>query len=270
MLAAGQRRIVFHIGPPKTATTTLQHMLNANAGRLAPDVAVLARDKLCSRVRSAAAKVAEGGGQLRRLRLRLEVGRLARRLRARPEPVIIVSDENLLGFSTQTLFDPRGAETPLRVVDLLEQALPAFDRRYVAYDRPAAAWRDSCRAQAVKWGGAVEDAEAWARRFPDLDRAHRNLQALAARIGARFEILDMSEDVRRDGFVGRRVLELAGLDAAAIDSLDRVNAKNRANSEASEEFMRAVNTLGLGKTARRKVAACVVAHQDLFAGGNRG
>jgi len=264
ILAAGQRRIVFHIGPPKTATTTFQHMLNANAARLAPDIAVFARGKLNSRVRSAATKVAEGGGLLRRLRLRLAITRLARRIRARPEAMIIVSDENLIGFSTQNLFDPRGAETPLLVLDLLERAFPGFDRRYVAYARSADAWRDSCHAQAVKWGGAAEDPAHWAQRFPDLDQARRNLQTLAARIGARFEVVDMAEEVGRDGFVGRRVLELAGLDADAISMLDRIESKNLAYSEASLVFMRAVNALDLDKSARRKVADCVGAHQHLF------
>ena len=268
-LSAGQRQIVFHVGPPKTATTTFQHMLKANAARLAPGIAVLARDKLCSRVRSNAAKLAEGG-PLRRLRLRLAVWRLARKLLARAEPVIILSDENLLGFSTLTLFDPRGTLTPLHVIDLLERALPTFDRRYVAYERPAEAWRGSCHAQAVKWAGAVEDAEAWALRFPDTGQARRSLQVLADHIGPRFEIIDMAAEVQRDGFAGRRVLELAGLDAATIDSLDRVHPKNLANSRASEEFMLAVNALGLSKSARRKVASCVCDHQELFAGGDHG
>jgi hypothetical protein len=140
----------------------------------------------------------------------------------------------------------------------------------VAYDRAPEPWRESCRAQAVRWGGATEDAAAWAARFPDLGVPQAKFAAMAARFGERFHLVSLTDEVAEYGFAGARVLQLAGLSPAEIAALDTAGDHNVSLSGAALEFMRAVNGLGLDKATRRRVANLVRDRRDLFAEGKHG
>lgn len=261
------RRVVFHFGPPKTATSTFQEMLRLNAARLGPDIAVSARDDLTRGLRYYGAKILTDKSQMMRKLLQEAVQTLHRSLRDLPASTVLISDENLFGVFSPTLFSARFEDGPGLVLQEIETALAGWDLRYVCYMREPRRWRDSCYNQSVKWSGVTEPYARWIADHPDLGVPQQLVDRLKAELGDRLTVLSMEEEVARDGYAGRRVLELAGVAPQTIAALTVPPPSNVAISPAALEFVRRMNGLGLPKDDVRRVVELVEQAQNLFKSG---
>jgi hypothetical protein len=99
---------------------------------------------------------------------------------------------------------------------------------------------------------------------PDLGVPERMVESFRSVLGDRLTVLPMEDEAARHGYVGRRVLELAGIDAAVIDALPVPRRSNASISAASLEFIRRLNGLGLNRPERLQVAKLVEKSQALF------
>ena len=139
-----QRRIVIHLGLPKTGSTTIQEMLRINREQLhGLGVEVSPRDELTAALRSTAVAFAKGGGLLKRARLQFALWRFRRQVLATREPVVLISDENMLGTKSESLFASGQQANFEAMARLLDRACssPQLECRYVVYVRNREAWR---------------------------------------------------------------------------------------------------------------------------------
>lgn len=260
-----RRRIIFHIGPPKTATTTFQAMLRLNAGRIAPYAAVSAKDRLTLNLRGAAKPRGHVPEWLRRFLVRQSARQFAARVGRMPFRTLVVSDENLLGFLSATLFRIRYDQGPRLVVEALEAALPDYDLQYIGYLREPRAWLRSCHNQATKRGLVAEGADDWMGAHDDLDGPRRLLEDMGRHLGARFHLAGMEAEIARDGLAGRAVLDLAGVPGAVFDALERPGAENQSLGPAALRLVELVNGAGLPDAHRRTVTRLIRDNPQLFA-----
>lgn len=262
------RRVIFHFGPPKTATSHFHGILKTNRGAFGPDIAVSARDGLTLALRKAGADtMTSGRGTVDRKPVRAAVATLRRTMAGMPERTIIVSDENMFGVFSRNLFSATFETGPAQILAEIEAQLAGWDLHYICYTREPGKWRDSCYNQAVKLMGITDDYATWIAKHADLSVPEKMVAGFRSALGDRLTVLPMEDEVARYGYVGRRVLELAGVDAAVIDALSVPRPTNVSISAASLEFIRRLNGLGLDRADRAQVASLVEKSQQLFRTG---
>ncbi len=261
------RRVIFHFGPSKTATTTFHVMLKNNVSRFGQRVAVSARDGLTAQLRILGAELLNGTGSVTRSKLQRAVQNMRRKMSDMTADTIIVSDENMFGIFSRTLFSARFENGPAHILSEIESELAGWDLHYVCYTREPQKWSDSCYNQTVKLAGGTQDYDTWIAMHPDLNVPQKMVEGFRSVLGDRLTVLPMEEEVQRYGYVGRRVLELSGIDEAVINTLPVPQSSNVSISPASLEFIRQINALGLEKSDRLKVTRLVERSQKLFAEG---
>jgi hypothetical protein len=258
------RRVIFHFGPPKTATSTFHGLLKTNISRFGPGIAISARDDLTLPLRTLGAELLAGKGAAARKRLPGVVQTMHRAMAALPGETIIVSDENLFGIFSRTVFSARFVDGPALILAEIEAQLAGWDLQYICYTRKPQKWRESCHNQTVKLAGGTEDYATWIAMHPDLAVPERMVDSFKSVLGDRLTVLPMEDEAARHGYVGRRVLELAGIDAAVIDALPVPRRTNASISAATLEFIRRLNGLGLNRPEQLQVAKLVEKSQALF------
>jgi hypothetical protein len=258
------RRVIFHFGPPKTATSTFHGMLKNNRSAFGPGIAVSARDDLTSALRSIGAEMLAGKGSPLRKRLQTAVRTLRSTMAATDADTIIVSDENLFGIFSRTVFSAKFEDGPAQILAEVESQLAGWDLQYICYMRDPQKWRDSCYNQTVKLLGATEDHATWIAKHPDLSVPQKMVDGFKSVLGDRLTVVQMEDEAARYGYVGRRVLELSGLDETVINALPVPRYSNVSISPASLEFIRRLNGLGLNRPERLQVAKLVEKSQTLF------
>ena len=261
------RRVIFHFGPPKTATSTFHVMLRNNVGQFGPGVAISARDDLTLTLRNVGAEMLAGKRGALRNRLQATVQSMRSAMSAMAAQTIIISDENLFGIFSRTVFSARFEDGPAQILAELESQLAGWDLQYICYTREPHKWRDSCYNQTVKLSGGTQDYATWIAAHADLSVPQKMVDSFRSVLGDRLTVVPMEDEVARYGYVGRRVLELAGIDEAVINALPVPNSSNASISPASLEFIRQVNCLGLNRPERLKVAKLVEQSQNLFKAG---
>ncbi len=261
------RRVIFHFGPPKTATSHFHGILKNNRSAFGPDIAVSARDGLTLALRKVGAEMISGKGHGDRRRVLAAVAALRRTMAGMPEKTIIVSDENMFGVFSRTVFSAKFEAGPAQILAEIEAQLAGWDLHYICYTREPGKWRDSCYNQAVKLMGATDDYATWIAKHADLSVPEKMVAGFRSALGDRLTVLPMEDEAARYGYVGRRVLELAGIDAAVIDALSVPRPTNVSISAASLEFIRRLNGLGLDRADRARVASLVEKSQQLFRTG---
>jgi hypothetical protein len=261
------RRVVFHFGPPKTATSTFHRRLRDNVGAFGPGIAISARDDLTLSLRNLGAAMLAGKADAAGKKLQAAVQTMRQTMSAMPAATIIVSDENMFGIFSRTVFSAKFEDGPAQILSELETQLAGWDLHYICYTREPQKWRDSCHNQTVKLAGGTEDYATWIAMHPDLSVPQKMVDSFRAVLGDRLTVIPMEDEAARYGYVGRRVLELAGIDAGVIDALPIPVSSNQSISPASLEFIRRLNGLGLNRLERQQVAKLVEKSQSLFKAG---
>ncbi|MDT0681746.1 hypothetical protein RM543_03535 [Roseicyclus sp. F158] len=261
---SGAKRVVIHAGLPKTGSTAIQNMLRANENALEQDMALAVREDRTRELRLAAYRILSRGGFRARHRLRRAARDLAQWAASAPQDTVLISDENLLGVTSGTLFGATYGDGPRAVVDALLTAFAGQDVIVVLYTREGEALRRSCHNQKVRNGGGTMDYAGFCRAFPDPTMPARLAADLKADLGARARIVTLEDEA--DGRVGRTVLREAGMGEAAIDALIEPPRINVSIPAAVLELIREINGLGLPDEKRREVVALVRKHAGAVGG----
>lgn len=260
------RRLILHLGVQKTGSTALHHMLGRNGAALADRLTVLTPTK--GSVTRDLGRAATRFSLTPNAKTRTALAETARQLRdqlADGTTPVLISHENLPGAmlgngGTNTLYPH--LETILTV---LTDAFAPMDCDFVLYTRDMADWKHSVYGQAVRsdrYGKPLADflAEtAGCGTWDDL------CQRLIGHLGAERVRIFRVEDETDPTRPGSQLLRHAGLTAGDIAALKPQRARsNPALNAGALEFLRLLNTLGLERPARRRVADLVTAQHSLF------
>jgi hypothetical protein len=124
--APHKRRIIVHLGFPKTASTTIQAMLAANAGRFGPGIVVSPKDDLTRKLRKNALRFMRSGGKAWfRWRHAVATREMVRKIDAMAFETLLISDENMVGIESGKIFDPPGKTDFVAWVQRFDQGGPA-------------------------------------------------------------------------------------------------------------------------------------------------
>lgn len=269
MGAEGQdrtRRVIFHLGLPKTGSTTIQEMMRLNAATLAAEgVTVSPRDALSQGLRKAAVAFTRSGGALAHARHRLALWRFGRRARALGAPCLLVSDENILGTESARLFADRGALDFGALALEIERAIgPGVDCRHVVYLRGRESWRASAYNQTVKKAKHIEDYPAWCARNADLSGPDRIVEQLRAALGERLRVVEMEAELASGAPLGAAVLAECDVAPDTLAALQLPRQRNVSLPPAALEFIRVLGQRGIRGRTHRKVATVVKENAHLF------
>ncbi|NNU79856.1 hypothetical protein HMH01_05310 [Halovulum dunhuangense] len=213
---APTQRIVIHLGPHKTGSTTIQRLLSANRARLSPEVSVIGpRDPMLDRLSALARKGRRRpSAEALAARFAAESRRLARS--CRHLPAVLVSSEDLLG--------PLPGRHGVRgLYPAAEQRLAQLEKAFahdgaeivfVFYQRPFEDWLGSVQRQ-LDHGTKPISARSM---IPDDDWAPLLARLRAALSRGRLVTIDFAADAGPTR-LGTALLDLAGVRAETIARL---------------------------------------------------
>ena len=240
--APHKRRIIVHLGFPKTASTTIQAMLAANAGRFGPGIVVSPKDDLTRKLRKNALRFMRSGGKAWfRWRHAVATREMVRKIDAMAFETLLISDENMVGIESGKIFDPPGKTDFVAWVQRFDQALVGYDVTYVLYMRDPGPWRISAYNQAFKMRRVKEPFDEWAQKHNDLGGPARIVEELRGILGARLKTFEMAAEVGPDKLMGRYLLELAGASPEQIAAVVVPPHKNESLPAAAIEFLQLVH-----------------------------
>lgn len=262
-----RRRIILHLGFPKTGTTTIQAMLQANAGTLGPGIAVSPKDDLTFQLRKNALRYMRSGGLwVWKWRHARALADMVRRLDAMDFNTLIISDENMIGIESGKIFDRPGRVDYAAWIARLDRALAGYDVVYVLYTRAIGPWHVSAYNQAFKMRRVNVSYADWSRVHDDMSGPDRIIAGLRAVVGERLQVLDMADETAAGKILGHRLLDLAGVSQDRIDAVTLPPRKNESLPQAGVEFLRHVSETGqFGRRHYRDLVRLVSANRHLFA-----
>lgn len=241
LMSASARRIIIHLGFPKTGSTTIQGMLAANLDRLGPGICASPKDDLTYKLRKHALKYRRSGHFFYwKLRHDAALREMVRKIDAMVFETLIISDENMIGIEPGKIFDPPEKTNYLPWLKHLDAALSNYDVHYVIYTRKPKSWQRSSYNQAFKMRRVKEPFETWVESHNDLDAPRRIIEAFRTYLGPRLHTLDMAEEIGPDRMMGRFILELAGVSEERIAGITLPPRANESLPLASIELLRLI------------------------------
>lgn len=251
-----RRLLVIHFGLPKTGSSTIQEMLRLNRDTLRRlGVAVSARDDLTCELRSSNNRFIKKGGLLNQARQRLALWRFSRRVRLVSEPVLLVSDENLLGTRSAYLFAPQKYERFEAIAKSIDQACrsPDLECRYVVYTRDLERWRKSSYNQSAKTAKHLLDFQTWCDKNDNLKGPDQIVEKLRAALGERLVVVAMEDELGSGVPLGSAVLSACGLSSNEVSDLKTPQPSNVSMPPNALELIRILGEYGLEREAIKKV-----------------
>ena len=257
--------VILHPGLRKTGTTTIQDMLLANAAALDDHVAALQRcnHPAIDEMHRAGHAFANAPGRDTARLVRRAARRMDAVIRALPQRVVILSDENIAGsricHAGRDVFDNLAD-----ALAIVEQELAGHDTRVALGTRQMAPWTRSCYNQDVKNHKFTGDLDDWicanaACRPHDEGAAH-----LAARLRSPVAVMPMEDDLTTGRFLGQRLLELAGVPDIVTARLAPAPRSNPSLDDVQLELIREINALDLPYGITARVVGIVQRRRDLL------
>lgn len=131
-------------------------------------------------------------------------------IRQMPQPVVIVTDENIIGrhitVGDRDIFDMAAAA--LRII---EEAFSEHDLQIVLTTRERRGWMRSCYNQDVKRHKFAGDLEEWLATHDCCRDWEEGAKALEAALRAPARVLPLADDLAEGRFLGQTMLQIAGL-----------------------------------------------------------
>lgn len=235
------RRVIFHLGLPKTGSTSVQALLRENASLLSPDVGVWPRGRDTKRMRRSTMAYVRSGTPRALVASCVQIFHFGRFLRSYDAPVAIVSDENILGMVSTKLFDARAQRRSRHVAFLLKYLIGFGDQRYVIYRRNHDDWLRSAYSEAVKRKGLDLTFEQWAHEYSGFRNPDHFLASLSSCLRNRLSLVDMESEAASGYPLGWKLLELADVHDSVYGNLVVPSPRNRRLDPHTLERLRQQN-----------------------------
>lgn len=268
------KTVILHPGLRKTATTTIQAMMSANADLIEDHVAVLRRFTTPSmdEMHRAGHIYANDPGPETARAVRRAARRMDAAIRALPQRVVILSDENVAGRVIQAegrdIFNLIGD-----VIAILEDEFAGHEIKVALGTRSRDQWLRSFWNQDVKRHKFSGDFDAWMARNGACRDHEAGLRYLRDRVSAEVHEMPMERDLEPDRMLGQTLLEMAGLPAETIATLRPAPHSNRSLDAVQLDLIREINALDLPFGVTSRIVDVILKRRDLLRsqdGGARG
>lgn len=259
------RVVTVHLGLPKTASTSIQRHLAANAEGLAPELTVFVPERGSALNRAARQAIAYSLNPAAETKRRLVAAIRALRRDVETAPGnCLISHENLVGAhpgrETERGLFPAAAA----IVALIDQHFAPMRVSYVVYTRAIDAWKRSVHGQAVKMGrynGSLdtflEETQA-IRGWDDLK------QRLTGALGDRVTFFDLETGLNEES-PSEPLLRHIGVSSETMDAFgEKGQLQNVKLTPSALEFIRLLNMTRIPPAERKRVVKVVKQNQSLF------
>lgn len=261
-----KRRLVVHLGFPKTGTTTIQRMLAKNTNALAPGLVVSAKDDLTYRLRKYALRYRRTGFAYWKWRRDSALRTMVQRIDAMAFETLLISDENMTGMESGKLFMPDGGKDYAGWLARLDDAFSRYDVTYVLYTRAVEPWQVSSYNQAFKMRRVTERFDQWRLRHNNLHGPDQIIAALRDVVGDRLKDVLMEDDLREGRLMGQALLEIAGVPSDRIAALAPPARVNESLPATAVELLQRVHeTPGIRRCQYRELVRLFARHPEFFA-----
>ena len=255
-------KVIIHPGMVKTGSTFIQKMLWKNQGILKDSIGLAIKGKRTRGLLEAGKAYGRRPNSHQMHLLEEEAKRFFEDVRMDGHDCTLFSDETLIGAAP---YSPTGHVFGWgkAVLGAIERARGDVEVEYVVYYRDFTEWERSTYNQLVKYDGVQEPFQIWRNRQPYQREWGANFETLSSEIKCPIIFVDIKDDLQ-SGFLGRALLDRAGLSPNQIQKLKKPEPQNISLNSGSLTFIREINKLGLPKQIRRQVADLTSDHQDLF------
>lgn len=178
---------------------------------------------------------------------------------------VLISHENLCGAmignqGTTTLY-PRIEE----ILTIVSENFAPLKPEFVYYTRPMAEWKRSVYGQAVRSDHYTGTRAEFQVETQDCGTWDELEQRMIATVGAdRLRVFRL-ENETDNGRPAQQLFRYAGLSDTDIAKLDPIRGpQNTALNAGALEFLRRINSMGLGRKNRREIAGLIKSQQQLF------
>lgn len=252
--------IIFHLGPQKTGTTSIQTLLDHNRAALKPKVESLIHPRQTRDLFRAVDAWLSSPSQRKRATVEQALRDAVQATNPQCQ-TLIVSEEMLVSrrlFTDKTNFIKKCA----RLLPLLAEIVGPSNCTFVAYLREYDGWIESAYRQDVKELSETRTHSEWMAALP-IDREWPSVLQSELDPDINLVFIEMSKDARHPP-LGRELLKLAGMTDEDIDGLARVQKQNERLPDGAVAFMREINRLGLGPRLERRIRRVVRNTQNAF------
>jgi hypothetical protein len=259
-------KLIFHLGFPKTGSTTIQELLKINRDELfRRGILISPRDEFSRFLRRSAIRWARAGGLFYWLIVNLSLRMFASKIKSAKFESLIVSDENIIGVESARLFSSVCHVDYGLVVRSLENLLgSSFDCHYIVYTRNSEKWRTSAYNQTIKKGKHVHSYSDWCIRNSDLNAPNRIITRLYNILGDRLLVVKMEDELSTGNPLGSVLLRIAGLESSQISELKKARIRNVSLPEGALAFIRILGESGCHGRRLSKIARLVKENSHLF------
>lgn len=237
------RNIVIHLGFPKTGTTTIQSLLDANTARLEPELTIAAKGDLTLQLRKVAMRAMHVPMARAFWMWRFHRGlkQLRRDVDAMTFKTLIISDETLFGLNPARLSDISTAGTYEDMLRALDAALDGYAPRYIVYLRDPESWKTSFYNQNFKRRRTTQSFADWSKEHDFETGPLKVIERMRVVLGDRLAVRQMEDDRAEGRFLGQALLEYAGLPPERFADLEMPPRQNESMSPAAIELLRMIH-----------------------------
>lgn len=264
-------RIIWHLGFPKTGTTTFQAALSHNIGLLT-DLTVMPKGSNTEKLRKRF--IRHWGSHFEKNRdpnksavpaalLRNAVRKVIAQVVDAGRPTAIISDENLIGlirlFEGNNIF-----AAAVDVVKILDEASPDVSSEFVFYTRNFTRWLESAHNQVIKQRRVALDFNSWKSEIGVAQDWAPHMEAITSATSRPVHFIDFDAELKSGKQPGQTVLELAGVPDSVIGKLEWPKQKNESLSAGALQIMLQINKSNLDEDGVKIVRRVVMRNPEAF------
>lgn len=251
-----RQRVYFHIGLPKTGTTTFQTVLQENRDTLERfGLSVIVDSTAVRWFCKQSGRVTKNGrfDLMARLRMRQAARILAREVRKLPNDKVLVSAENLPGWRINNLYRvpfDKGARLALYE---LEAAFSEFDVKWILQTRDLGTHMMSAYRFLMQRKGVSGSFEEWVRQTGSTDCLRRLIDDTLAYLGDDTFVGRMEDEIGTKQIWGHGIFSFIGLTEGQISELQDVRPQNESVSKDLLPYISRINRMNLPKETRLQI-----------------